>query len=503
RMGLQASFAKESFSARLRRMADKASANVYLSNLPTDMTTHQLEHLFAPHNVISMRILLNSDGTSRGVGFVRLRDRDIAHECIDRLHGKMLPGCASPLQVRFADSEGQKLLKRNAMMQNSINALNAQARDVLRSTGPGSDPGLGVGVGIGMGMGMEMGMPSPSASPLMPFPLPVTTASAIGGSPVDAAITSHYYLPYSPAPPVHAQAHSAGSGLLNAASTYSALQHQHQHQGGGMSVHAGLPTPDPSPGDAMAAMVAAQAHGHGRFAVSACPTTYNFSPSPLPAHMHAHAQLFGRAGGAGMPTTAGAGGPGRLGGLASPITPSLALTRAPPIATTGGTGLPTTTTAATGRMLSPYGGMSSAATLGGGMNMNMNLAAFSPPMLNISLGAHQASMSAASAAGGSGGGMAGGAGFGYSGGVTAPYSSLQLQEMLGSSSSAGGSGSSSSSTATTKAVQAQCLPNGLVAASAEGADETHHRVASRDGKNIREGEVLHAMDHGDSATSKS
>ncbi|KAK0518771.1 hypothetical protein OC835_007741, partial [Tilletia horrida] len=72
RMGLQASFAKESFSARLRRMADKGSSNVYLSNLPTDMTTHQLEHLFAPHNVISMRILLNSDGTSRGVGFVRL-----------------------------------------------------------------------------------------------------------------------------------------------------------------------------------------------------------------------------------------------------------------------------------------------------------------------------------------------------------------------------------------------------------------------------------------------
>lgn len=45
--------------------------------------------LLAPHVVVSMRILTHDDGTSRGVGFVRMRDRDIAQECIDRLHGKV------------------------------------------------------------------------------------------------------------------------------------------------------------------------------------------------------------------------------------------------------------------------------------------------------------------------------------------------------------------------------------------------------------------------------
>ncbi|KAE8269708.1 hypothetical protein A4X09_0g2632 [Tilletia walkeri] len=524
RMGLQASFAKESFSARLRRMADKASANVYLSNLPTDMTTHQLEHLFAPHNVVSMRILLNSDGTSRGVGFVRLRDRDIAHDCIDRLHGKMLPGCASPLQVRFADSEGQKLLKRNAMMQNSINALNAQARDVLRSTGPGSTPSMGAGVGIGMGM--EMGMPSPSASPHVNFPLPVTTPSAMGGSPMSAGITSHYYLPYSPTPPTHAQAHSAASGLLNTTSAYGALQHQHQQgqQSGGLGVNAGLPTPGPSPSDAnaatasaMAAIAAAQGHAHIHDMSSQTPgfagAAYNFSPSPLLANVHAHTQLFGGAAGTGATMTAAGPGPGRLVELASPITPNLAISRAPAsnavtmINTATAPSVPTTMP--TGRMLSPYAATSSAASLGNGMNVNMNLAAFSPPMLNISLGAHHPSVTAASAtptqgqqrtelpsvmlttshAGdGVGGGVAGSTGLGYAGGITAPYSSFQLQQMLSSSTS-------------TKPGQGQPLSNGLVAARGEElSGEQRSRGATSDGKTGQDGRIggaSHAKHNGD------
>ncbi|KAK0517928.1 hypothetical protein OC842_007956, partial [Tilletia horrida] len=351
RMGLQASFAKESFSARLRRMADKGSSNVYLSNLPTDMTTHQLEHLFAPHNVISMRILLNSDGTSRGVGFVRLRDREVAQDCIDRLHGRMLPGCASPLQVRFADSEGQKLLKRNAMMQNSINALNAQARDVLRSSNPLAALDGGRGPGSFMS---DLGMPSPSASPF-PLSMPAATAAA-----TMASSSPGMYLPYSPTPPMHAQA----AHLLNPVTAGAA----------------GLPTPGPSPGDSYAATMAAilaasaaaqqrQAGGLISGAGMASASAYNLSPSPLTAA----GTLYGGAG-----TTTSSLLPSGMMGLASPISGSLSLSR--PLSTSN------TSTAMTSTMPMPMPMVTYAPTTTGATTSMPEFATFSPPLLNISLG---------------------------------------------------------------------------------------------------------------------
>lgn len=132
--GLTTSWAKESFSTKLRKLSDNTSTNVYVSNLPMEMTPHQLEQLFTPHVVVSLRILLDDHGDSRGVGFVRLRDRDTAQECIDKLHGKVrrksgnrsrvhvvlngffaqiLSGQTTPLQARFADSEAQKRLKQS------------------------------------------------------------------------------------------------------------------------------------------------------------------------------------------------------------------------------------------------------------------------------------------------------------------------------------------------------------------------------------------------------
>jgi RNA recognition motif-containing protein len=118
--GLTTSWAKESFSTKLRKLSDNSSTNVYVSNLPLDMTPHQLEQLFTPHVVVSLRILLDDNGDSRGVGFVRLRDRDTAQECIDKLHGKVLSGQSTPLQARFADSEAQKRLKQSVNQPSAV-----------------------------------------------------------------------------------------------------------------------------------------------------------------------------------------------------------------------------------------------------------------------------------------------------------------------------------------------------------------------------------------------
>ena len=116
--GLATSWAKESFSSKLRRMADSTTSNVYLSNLPQDITPPQLEQLFSPHEVISLRILTDgANGKPRGVGFVRLRDRHVAHECIERLNGMVFPNQETPLQARFADSEAQKQFKLCARAQ--------------------------------------------------------------------------------------------------------------------------------------------------------------------------------------------------------------------------------------------------------------------------------------------------------------------------------------------------------------------------------------------------
>ncbi|ETS62078.1 hypothetical protein PaG_03636 [Moesziomyces aphidis] len=121
--GFSASFAKESFSARLRRMTDTSSTNVYLSNLPVKLNEAQLEQLFNPHPVASLKILYDVHGESKGVGFVRLLDRQTARTCIERLHGRVLPGTTLPLQVRFADSEGQKHLKHSVQQKHTLESL--------------------------------------------------------------------------------------------------------------------------------------------------------------------------------------------------------------------------------------------------------------------------------------------------------------------------------------------------------------------------------------------
>ncbi|KAJ1557536.1 hypothetical protein HK405_015774 [Cladochytrium tenue] len=73
--------------------------------------------LFASHKVISNKILRDQSKNSRGVGFARMETREAAHAVIAELNGQVLSGSTQPLQVRFADSEGQKRLKQQYMMQ--------------------------------------------------------------------------------------------------------------------------------------------------------------------------------------------------------------------------------------------------------------------------------------------------------------------------------------------------------------------------------------------------
>ncbi|KAI9703906.1 MAG: hypothetical protein M1836_007680 [Candelina mexicana] len=114
-LGYEVSFAKESFNARLKSLADLESTNLYVSNLPKDMNEAELGGVFIDYKVESSKILRDGvTGQSRGVGFARFETREICDEIIAKFHGTSMGKEKLPLQVRYADTTGQKMLKTDA-----------------------------------------------------------------------------------------------------------------------------------------------------------------------------------------------------------------------------------------------------------------------------------------------------------------------------------------------------------------------------------------------------
>ncbi|KAJ1669736.1 hypothetical protein GGF38_002025, partial [Coemansia sp. RSA 25] len=111
--GLHSTLARDSFKSKLKRLQDKSSANVYVSNLSSDIDEAALVDLIRPHPVISARILRDTHtGQHKGAGFARMPDRDTALLVIEKLKNIRLVNAPGPLQPRIADSEGQKQLKK-------------------------------------------------------------------------------------------------------------------------------------------------------------------------------------------------------------------------------------------------------------------------------------------------------------------------------------------------------------------------------------------------------
>ncbi|KAJ2611651.1 hypothetical protein H4S08_003062 [Coemansia sp. RSA 1365] len=111
--GLHSTLAKDSFKSKLKRLQDRNSANVYVSNLPPEIDEEQLVEIIKPYPVVSARILRDSlTGQHKGAGFARMVDRETALLVIERLKGLRLPNAPGPLIPRIADSEGQKQLKK-------------------------------------------------------------------------------------------------------------------------------------------------------------------------------------------------------------------------------------------------------------------------------------------------------------------------------------------------------------------------------------------------------
>jgi hypothetical protein len=102
--GYETSFARESFYSQLKKLAAPESTNLYISNLPKVFNEHELAAVFAPHKVCSTRILRDSSGHGRGVGFSRFESRDVCDQVISEFQNYPIPrdGEVYNIQLRYA-----------------------------------------------------------------------------------------------------------------------------------------------------------------------------------------------------------------------------------------------------------------------------------------------------------------------------------------------------------------------------------------------------------------
>ena len=124
------------------------NANLYVAHLPVNYSTHDLDALFRPFGVIiTSRVLVDTTtGVSRGVGFVRFDKNTEAETAISALSGKILPGAAQPLLVKYANQPKSSQSTASSTAAASFAAL-AAAGGALRRVGGGGGGGGGGGAG--------------------------------------------------------------------------------------------------------------------------------------------------------------------------------------------------------------------------------------------------------------------------------------------------------------------------------------------------------------------
>ncbi|XP_036025349.1 RNA-binding motif, single-stranded-interacting protein 2 isoform X3 [Onychomys torridus] len=111
--------------AQMAKQQEQDPTNLYISNLPLSMDEQELEGMLKPFGqVISTRILRDSSGISRGVGFARMESTEKCEAIITHFNGKYLktpPGVAAPsdpLLCKFADGGPKKRQNQGKFVQN-------------------------------------------------------------------------------------------------------------------------------------------------------------------------------------------------------------------------------------------------------------------------------------------------------------------------------------------------------------------------------------------------
>nr|BAA77263.1 Scr3 [Mus musculus] len=111
--------------AQMAKQQEQDPTNLYISNLPLSMDEQELEGMLKPFGqVISTRILRDTSGASRGVGFARMESTEKCEAIITHFNGKYIktpPGVAAPsdpLLCKFADGGPKKRQSQGRYVQN-------------------------------------------------------------------------------------------------------------------------------------------------------------------------------------------------------------------------------------------------------------------------------------------------------------------------------------------------------------------------------------------------
>ncbi|XP_066260276.1 sex-lethal homolog isoform X1 [Euwallacea similis] len=89
---------------------DMKDSNLYITNLPKNVTEEDVENLFKDYGEIVQRTVLKDKhtGMPRGVAFVRFSKGEEAQAAIANLDGKLLENAMLPLNVRVAEDHGRQ-----------------------------------------------------------------------------------------------------------------------------------------------------------------------------------------------------------------------------------------------------------------------------------------------------------------------------------------------------------------------------------------------------------
>ncbi|KAL0958497.1 hypothetical protein HGRIS_000640 [Hohenbuehelia grisea] len=116
-VGANSSEDRESFKARMERLGDRGSTNLYIEGLPLSIDENALAALVSPYAIKSSRFFQTKlSHPPRIISFVRLETRQAAEDIIERLHGRLVRGwndTGCRISVRFADTTEQRELRRN------------------------------------------------------------------------------------------------------------------------------------------------------------------------------------------------------------------------------------------------------------------------------------------------------------------------------------------------------------------------------------------------------
>ncbi|XP_069683320.1 protein alan shepard isoform X2 [Periplaneta americana] len=109
--GVQAQMAKVGISLlrRLPSQQEQDPTNLYIANLPLTFKENDVDNMLAKYGqVISTRILRDTTGQSKGVGFARMESKEKCEQIIQMFNGSPLAGSKEPLLVKFADGGNKK-----------------------------------------------------------------------------------------------------------------------------------------------------------------------------------------------------------------------------------------------------------------------------------------------------------------------------------------------------------------------------------------------------------